>query len=251
MLTITAWLIQTFNAMIPFILDDDLAKLGEFSFIDWNPADAPHICVIGASGSGKTVFCMSLLGRIALHDPTAQIYVCDFKGQDMSFLNGCDRYFRYAECGNGLQNFYACLEARQQNADKRQNKLYLYFDEWAAFCSSFEDKKQLEVHKRVLATLLMLSRSYGLHLVYSLQRSDATHFNTGARDNFSIVVGLGNLSQESRMMMFNEHKHLIKPDRKRGTGYMTINGSTMYSVRVPFIRDFNKLHEVIKQGVTR
>ena len=59
--------------MVPLILDEELVKLGDNSFIEWVPAQAPHIVIFGSTGSGKTYFCKQLLGRISLYVPDAQL----------------------------------------------------------------------------------------------------------------------------------------------------------------------------------
>ena len=38
----------------------------------------------------------------------------------------------------------------------------------------------------------------------------------GFRENFNMVIGLSNLSKESRDMFFSEFKEQIQPDRERG-----------------------------------
>ena len=73
-----------------------------------------------------------------------------------------------------------------------------------------------------MATLLMLGRSFNVHILVSQQRADASYFNT-ARDNFSVVIGLGNLSKESISMIFQDYKEDILPDRQQGTGYMLMD----------------------------
>lgn len=111
-------------------------------------------------------------------------------------------------------------------------------------------KKVIEEEKKKLSNLLMLGRSFNVHVIVSQQRADAQYFST-ARDNFNVVIGLGNLSDESKGMFFSEYKKLMLPNRTQGTGYMLNNGTDFTPVKVSTISDFDKLHYYIREGATR
>ncbi len=125
----------------------------------------------------------------------------------------------------------------------------LFFDEWASYLLNL-DKKKAEEEKKKLATLLMLGRSFNIHVLISQQRVDASYFNT-ARDNFNLVIALGNLSSEGKEMMFHEFKDEMKPDRKQGTGYMITNGTDFCSISVPLISNTDRLNDFIQRAVIR
>lgn len=231
-------------------MDESYLNLGINQPLDWLPGKSSHVIVCGATGSGKTYFTKILLGKISLYEPTAQLYVNDFKGDDdFSFLSGCERFNRFGECSSGLQQFYERLKQRQSGEDTSRNMLVLFFDEWASYCTGL-NKNSLEEEKKKLSTLLMLGRSFRVHVIVSQQRADAVYFNS-ARDNFNLVIGLGNLSEESKNMLFHEYKDEMLPDRKQGTGYMLTNGTDLTAIQVPTISDMAKLQSFIKQGVTR
>jgi len=218
--------------------------------VEWQPEKAPHVVIFGATGSGKTYATKLMLGRISLHISNSQIYVCDYKGDDdFSFLTGISRFYRFQDCSKGLDNFFKRFQDRQSGLDTSRDMIILYFDEWASYCNNLE-KKVAEEEKRKLATLLMLGRSFHVHVIIAQQRVDAVYFNS-ARDNFNLVIGLGNLSQESKDMLFHEFKDQMKPDRKQGTGYMLTNGTDFTPIQVPTINDREKLHKYIKMAVTR
>lgn len=233
------------------LLNETYLQLGISQPINWNPEKAPHIAVCGATGSGKTYFSKLLLGKIAIYEPTAQLFVCDFKGDsDFAFLDGCNHFFRFMGCQDGLQQVYNRFQQRQSGVDKSRNMLVLFYDEWAAYCNSL-DKKSVEVEKQKLSNLLMLGRSFHLHCIISQQRADAQYFST-ARDNLNLVIGLGNLSEESKNMLFHEFKDQMQPNRKQGMGYMLTNGAApLIPVVVPTITDMDKLHCAIRQAITR
>lgn len=232
------------------LLNQKFISYGVIETVKWNTERAPHIITIGSTGSGKTYFNKLLLGKISLYSPSSQIYVCDFKGDDdFSFLEGCSKFYRFTDCSNGLKIFCERFQKRQQGEEKEKNMIILFFDEWASYCNSL-DKKLIEEEKKKLSNLLMLGRSFNVHVIISQQRADATYFNS-ARDNFNLVIGLGNLSEESKNMLFHEFKAQMISDKTQGTGYMLVNGSNLTEIKVPKISNMEKLKSTIKKGVLR
>lgn len=230
---------------INLLYDDELLLLGRLQPICWSPEKAPHMVIFGSTGSGKTYCTKLILGKICKYVPNVELFLLDYKGDDdFSFLKNRQHFYRFSECKEGLESFYNKFLQRQSGEDKNRHMLILFFDEWASFLNSL-DKREIEEEKKKLATLLMLGRSFRVHVIISQQRCDASYFST-ARDNFNIVIGLGNLSEESKQMFFHEFKDQMKSNRTQGTGYMLTNGTNFTAVRVPTITDFNKLHNLIK-----
>lgn len=229
---------------IPILLLEDYLSLGIQKSYVWEPAKVPHAIVIGGTGSGKTYFSKILLGKICTYKPTTQLIICDFKGDDdFCFLEEIPGFYRFTDCFQGIEDFYQCFLARQQQKDKSRNPLVLFFDEFASAVNHL-DKKDAEELKKKVATLLMLGRSFSCFLVFALQRADAAYF-ASARDNFNLVVALGNLSEESKDMFFHSVKEQIIPDRRRGTGYLLESGTNLQKVVVPAVKDIHRLHLAI------
>ncbi|MFA9466968.1 MAG: hypothetical protein ACERKN_22165 [Velocimicrobium sp.] len=145
--------------------------------------------------------------------------------------------------------FYNQFLERQSGKDKKRNAKFLFFDEYASYLN-YLPKKEAEEEKRKMSMLLMMGRSFNSHVIISQQRGDAQYFST-ARDNLNVVIGLSNLSEESRDMFFSSFKKQIKADRKRGTGYMITNGTDLQKIYVPKVQNEDMLHNAIKQGVSR
>jgi DNA segregation ATPase FtsK/SpoIIIE-like protein len=212
-------------------------------YIEWDVIKYPHMILFGSTGSGKTYLLKLILGRIALRMSNAAFTICDFKGDDdFSFLNGCSTFFRYEECKKGLDRFLALLRDRQDGADKTVHQ-FLIFDEYAAYLN-FLDKKQAESTKQLMATILMLGRSFNMHIIISQQRVDAVYF-ASARDNFSAVIGMGRLSKESVEMMFADFKDEIDRNKPLGEGNCLIGGN-LTEIVVPLVQNQHRLESVIR-----
>ena len=134
------------------------------------------------------------------------------------------------------------LQQRQADSSTPRYPLFLVFDEWASYVS-FLEKKEADSAKKNLSLLLMLARSFDIHVILSQQRLDASYFS-GSRDNFSFICGMGKLSKESADMMFSEYKDIIDRNKSQGYGSLVL-GSDFYNIRVPFIRNMDKLDNTI------
>ena len=233
------------NSELPLFVD---ASVSQIQYISWNAVRSPHLLVVGATGSGKTYGVMLILGRIANHIPEAKLILCDYKHDDFKFLDGTKRYYSFDGCTEGLNVFFQEFQKRQEGTDLSRDFRMLVFDEWASYISML-DKKAAEEAKRKLSTLLMLGRSFNCHVLVSQQRADAAYFST-ARDNFNVVIALGNLSKESRDMFFSGFKDEMKPVRNLGEGYMLVNGAQLHHIQVPMVANRQKLERTISQLVT-
>lgn len=228
---------------------EDYLRLGIKIPIDWTPEAAAHVCCFGTTGSGKTYAMKLLCGKTVKHGK-CRLTVCDGKGGgDYDFLKGCDRYAAI-DVTSVFDGFYEGFLARQRGEDESRDMRVMAFDEWSAYLDGLEDKKSMEAQRRKLGQLLRLGRSFHYHVILGQQRMDSTYFQ-GFRENFNLVIGLSNLSKESRDMFFSEYKDQMEPDRTRGTGYMTVNGANFTPVAVPKVNDLDKLHRAILAGVTR
>ena len=217
--------------------------------IDWDTEAAPMGCCFGTTGSGKTYAVKLLCGKLVKYG-NAKLTVCDGKGGgDFDFLKGCDRYAAI-DVTAVFDRFYNSFLARQRGEDESRDIMCLLFDEWSAYLDGLDEKKQMEAQRKKLGQLLRLGRSFRTHVLLSQQRMDSTYFQ-GFRENFNLVIGLSNLSKESRDMFFSEYKEQMEPDRARGTGYMTVNGASFTPVAVPKVNDLDKLHRALFAGVTR
>lgn len=237
-------------AIIPGILwREDYLRQDLRVAVDWDTETAPMGCCFGTTGSGKTYALKLMCGKLVKYGK-AKLTVCDGKGGgDFDFLKGCDRYAAI-DVTAVFDRFYNSFLARQRGEDESREMRVLLFDEWSAYLDGLDEKKHMEAQRKKLGQLLRLGRSFRTHVLLGQQRMDSTYFQ-GFRENFNLVIGLSNLSKESRDMFFSEYKEQMEPDRARGTGYMTVNGAGFTPVAVPKVNDLDKLHRAILAGVTR
>lgn len=232
---------------IPLFLNDSYLSHGINKWVLWDMEKAPHGLVVGQSGSGKTYACKQILAHTYI-ETNCEVYVLDYKSDtDFDFLTGCKRFFRYTECKNGLHDFYNRFLQRQNGNDKDRHPLLLFFDEWSSYCNA-ADKKQSEEDKKILGILVSLGRSFRCHVIISQQRADAVYFNQ-YRDNFSMCVGMGNLSDESRKMLFPDYAKELLQNRQRGTGYAAFNGQKPIPIFVPPVKNPCRLERILQEAV--
>lgn len=239
-------------------MTQDRIRIGydEQLYMDYNIGDEPvywehvkyaHMLLCGPTGSGKTYALKNILvdaGRVDY----VRLHLCDFKNDDFKFAEGAPRYYGFKACAQGLNDFYEAFEARQSGADDMRFPLFLVFDEWGAYLSTL-DKKQAEAEKAKLSTLLMLGRSFNVHVVISQQRADAEYF-AKARDNFGAILGMGELSKEAKEMLFSEVKEHMRPVETPGIGHF-LQGAKLYRVWVPFLQQADDLNAAILRLVSR
>lgn len=232
---------------IPLFLDETYLSHGINKWLLWDMEIAPSGLVVGQSGSGKTFLCKQILARIQLTIP-CEIFVLDFKSdKDFDKLSESKRFYRYMECSKGLQDFYNRFQLRQSGQDKERYPLVLFFDEWSSYCNAIE-KKLVEEDKKMLGIIVSLGRSFRCHVIISQQRADAIYFNQ-FRDNFSMCIGMGNLSDESRRMLFPDYAKELLPDRQRGTGYVAFNGQKPIPIFVPPVKNPFRLERILQEAV--
>lgn len=235
------------NSKIMLGYDGDLFQRGIDVPLNWDYIHNAHMLVFGSTGSGKTYFTKLLLARIGLHLPQAVVTVCDFKADDFKFLSDSPNYYGFMRCTEGFNKFFDMFTARQKGEDECREFRLLVFDEWASYLNML-DKKEAEKAKSTLSTLLMLGRSFNVHVLISQQRADAQYFST-ARDNFSVIVALGNVSKESKAMFFSEFKDEMSPATQIGEGYVLTNGATLNRIITPAVTNENKLKFYIRQAL--
>lgn len=215
-----------------------------------------HALVVGGTGSGKSIASMLIAGKVSMHFPASKIWILDFKGDSYTFdfldgISGC-RYWKYLDCMEGLKNYYAMFQERLSNDPGPGAGLnLLWVDEYPSFVLNLP-KKDADSVKSMLSTVLMMGRSKRCLALTTAQKAMAEIYAQGARDNYNICLGMGNISKESASMLgFNREEFC--PVTEIGGGHLLLAGTNQRPVQIPYIgpRGMERIKKDILEAVTR
>lgn len=99
---------------------------------------------------------------------------------------------------------------------------------------------------RKVSEILMLGRSLAVRLVVSCQRPDAVVFPTGSRLNYGIIIIVGApIKSIYEMLIPKEYIERIGDRQfKIGEGVVLLQRSELHFIKVPVIRDEDKLQRI-------
>lgn len=210
-----------------------------------------HACLVGGTGSGKSVATLYLLYNL-LKNYNVKLTICDFK-KSGDYKGISDRFAEFNEVTGCIEEYYNEYEITLENSS--QIKLLLV-DEYAGYIiwATQNYKKKAEEIKQKISEILMLGRSRHCFIWCIQQRISASLFPTGigAIDNFQICIGLGRLSVDSRKSLFaGEHLDNIAFEErfhpKTGQGLVLIDGQELQAIQIPYIADKARLKLLLQR----
>lgn len=225
--------------------------------IDASTKNNSQTIICGMSGSGKSYLTNQYFARICQHGgENSKIYFADFK-QDDSFchLRNCPRYYPYEKTIDALETVYDIMHRRQCGEDNSRYFITLIWDEYIANILSLlgTEKKKAEAVMHKVSEILMLGRSLAVRLVIACQRPDASAFPTGSRLNFGVIIIVGAPIESIYSMLMP--KELIDKIGNRefqtGEGVMLWQGAKLHFIKVPVIRNEEKLKAICIEALTR
>lgn len=225
---------------------------GVFLPLNLNLKSHCHWLIVGGSGSGKTVFVEYVLN--SLLNTSISLFIADFKGSG-SFATLTSNYAEFEACIDLVEHFYDRYQYIKQN--KTEEHILLIFDEYAGFLVWLEskDKKKAVEIKGKIAEILMQGRALsggGSAWFWCVcQRADSGYFSNGARENFMVSIGFGNLSKESKIML-GFHADEIPEDYTPETGkaLLSADGQALTILQVPKI-DEKRLKLLLEKKAMR
>ena len=216
----------------------------------------------GMSGGGKS-YCTSLLfarlfweKQLDNQHEQGIAYLADFKQDDQfSYLRGCPRYYPYDKSLEALDIVYDILHKRQSGEDTSRRPVTLIWDEYMANILALQaiNKKLADDTMRKVSEILMLGRSKAVRLWITCQRPDASAFPNGSRLNYGIIIIVGApIRSIYEMLIPKEYIDLIG-ERKFGVGegVVLLQGSQLKFIKVPMVRDMEKMQQVCIDALSR
>ena len=225
--------------------------------VDASTKNNSQTLICGMSGSGKSYFTNQYFARICLHGGDESIvYFADFKQNDsFAYLRECPRYYPYDKTIDALEAVYEIMHKRQCGEDSSRYYITLVWDEYMANILALlgTEKKKAEAVMHKVSEILMLGRSLAVRLVVACQRPDATAFPTGSRLNFGVIIIVG-VALESIYSMLMPKELVDKVGNREfrtGEGVMLWQGSELRFIKVPVIKDEEKMKAICVEALTR
>ena len=220
---------------------------------DISPSTNSHMVICGMSGGGKTYAEQWYISNL-VSEESGICFFADYKGDDsFSHLRGLPRYYSFKNTLKALDEAYTILNERLSGSVDR-TPITLIWDEYMANILSLigEDKKLAALAMNKVSEILLMGRSIGVRLIVTCQRPDAVAFPAGSRLNYGIVVILG--------AYINSIYEMLMPDFKifaegrifnRGEGVVLLQGTALHFIKIPTVRDIERMQERCIQALSQ
>lgn len=216
-----------------------------------------HTLLCGMSGSGKSFTTNILFAKTILaNNMQGKVYFADFKQDDQfAYLHECSRYYPYDRSLDALETVYEIMHKRQLGEDKSRESITFIWDEYMANILSIQntEKKKADETMRKVSEILMLGRSLAVRLVISCQRPDALAFPSGSRLNYGVIMILGAPIRSIYEMLIPKEYIDAIGERKFGVGegVVLLQGSQLRFIKIPMVRDVDRMKQVCIDALTK
>lgn len=195
---------------------------------EWVYDKQPHGLIVGGTGSGKTYYSYYLLNEFAKRG--AYLFIVDPKKMDFSEVK--DTGYRVAtenaDIFKIVKDVYTIMEQRSGELSKNKKlefcPVVLYIDEYPSLMASM-DKKQKEDLQSYVSQIVFKGRAARVFIIIGAQRPDANYINGAMRDNLSLRIALGFMSDDGYKMVFGTGGAFESCEAQNG--YFYIGGSNM------------------------
>lgn len=225
--------------------------------LDLSASTNSQLLLAGLSGGGKTYAEQYLLQQLHMAQPQGEIYFGDYKQDDsLSYLRPCPFYYPYRTALTALDIVHKRLLARQSGEDTSRNLVSLLIDEYIAMALNLisEDKKAAAAMMNKVSEILFLGRSLSVRISISCQRPDALAIPAGGRLNLGVILILGGGSANRSVyeMLIPDFMEEIKGRQfGRGEGVVVLEGSQIRFIKIPTVRDENRMRRICIKALSR
>ena len=223
---------------------------------DISPNKNSHMLFCGMSGSGKSYMTNAIFAKLAIAGgEESKVFFADYKQDDQfSYLRDCPRYYPYERTIEALENVYDILKKRQSGEDKTRHQVTLIWDEYIANILALRsiEKKKADVVMGNVSEILMLGRSLSVRLIITCQRPDASAFPDGSRINYGIITIVGApIRSIYEMLIPKEYIEKIgERNFEIGEGVVLLQGAKLKFIKVPMVRDIEKMQQICIEALT-
>lgn len=162
-----------------------------------------NILIAGKSGSGKSLSARWYLWQLLAHEEST-VYISDYKGgEEYEAFEGSPSYASGEEAVRMIQAYYTFFTEVRNQRLRLTHHYTLYVEEWMGLLAYAEtqDKKLKSSLLAQIGELLAVSRGLNMGIFLTVQRADASLFNTGSREQFQAVLSFGRCSAEHFRML--------------------------------------------------
>lgn len=223
--------------------------------ISWEFSKPCHALVCGSTNSGKTYLATILMLyylRAKGKGGGCDIYVCDPKSADLSIICRRIDLKKYGKVQNlAVSDNEIARLLREVNVEMERRysewftddehsfgktwkhidnakPLVVIIDEFSAVLSVANPKIAKEI-TGYFNSLLLKGRMVGIEMVLIMQRPDISSNSSSGltgqqRDQFGVRIGMGNMTNDGRRMLFGNTDTEFQTVKEIGAGYIMIDG---------------------------
>lgn len=223
--------------------------------ISWEFSKPCHTLICGSTNSGKTYLVTMLILdylKIKGKGGGCDIYICDPKSADLSIICRRIDLKKYGRVQNlAVSDNEIAKLLREVNAEMERRYSEWFADDEHSFGKTWKDidiAKPLvviidefsavlsvanpKVAKEIIGyfnSLLLKGRMVGIEMVLIMQRPDISSNSSSGltgqqRDQFGVRIGMGNMTNDGRRMLFGHNDTEFQTVKEIGAGYIMIDG---------------------------